>query len=112
MEKSTITQKDVLNAVAKDMMEANMSLIESAPDRFNRYVLNLIQHEIKTGRAIALRERRFNSDSREYVHRNNFPLAVYEGMDQDFLKALESLDVYIYRNKNINTAGIRIIFHF
>lgn len=111
MEKNSISQKDVVLAVAKSMSEANSLLVESAPDRFNRYLLNLIQQEIRTGKEMALRERRFNSNSQEYVYRNKFPLALYEGMSPDFLRSLEVLDVYIWCEDERN-AKIKIIFRF
>lgn len=107
-----ITNQEVINTLAADMTAANNALMENAPDRFNRYVMNLLQAEIKTGKEIAQRERHKTPDSRLYVHYGQFPLAVYEGLTPSFLKELEVLDIYIYRKECMNTASVRIVFHF
>ena len=107
-----ITNQDIINTLGADMTAANHSLMENAPDRFNRYVLNLLQAEIKTGKEIAQRERHKDPDSRLYVHYGKFPLAVYEGLTPSFLKELGALEIYIYRKENLNTANVRIVFRF
>ena len=107
-----ITTQDIIRTLDADMTAANNALLENAPDRFNRYVLNLIQAEIKIGKEIAQRERHKNPSSRLYVHYGKFPLAVYEGLSPAFLKELEILGIYIYRKENMNTSGIKITFHF
>ena len=106
------TTQDIINTLQADMHAANEALLESSPDRFNRYVANLIQQEIKTGKEITLRERGKNPSSRMYVHHGRFPLEVYEGLTPSFLKELERMDIRIYRKDNMNTAGIQIVFRF
>ena len=107
-----ITTQDIIKTLDADMTAANEALLENSPDRFNRYVLNLLQAEIKTGKEIAQRKRNKDPESRLYVHYSKFPLAVYEGLTPEFLKELELLDIFIYRKENLNTAGIRIVFRF
>ena len=107
-----ITNKDVLNTLAEDMNRANQVLTEAAPYRFNRNLLNMIQREIEIGKTAAQRNRHNDPDARLYVHYSQFPLAIYEAMSADFLKELQDLNITIFHKENLNTAGIKIVFHF
>lgn len=107
-----ITNKDILNTLTEDMNQANQFLMETAPDRFNRNLLNKIQREIEIGKAAAQRHQHTDPDSRIYVHYSQFPLAIYQAMSADLLKELQDLNIVIYRKDNLNTAGIKIVFHF
>lgn len=106
------TENDIIRTLDADMTAANEALLEGAPDRFNRSVMNQIQREIKIGKDIAQRERHKAPSSRIYVHYGQFPLELYEGLSSSFLKELESLDIKIYRKENRNTAGIQIVYRF
>lgn len=107
-----ITNQDIIRTLDADMTAANESLMETAPDRFNRTVLNLIQKEIKIGKAAAERDRHKDPDSRLYVHYAPFPLAVYEELSPSFMKELEVLDINLYRKENLTHAMIQIVYRF
>ena len=107
-----ITTQDIIRTLEADMAAANDSLLETAPDRFNRTVMNLIQKEIKIGKEIAQREQHKEPDSRMYVHYGRIPLAIYKELSPSFLKELELIDIYLYRKDNLDTAMIKIVFRF
>lgn len=90
-----ITTQDIIRTLDADMTAANDALMEGAPDRFNRSVMNQIQREIKIGKDIAQRERHKDPSSRIYVHYGQFPLELYNGLTPSFLKELEVLDITI-----------------
>lgn len=107
-----ITTQDIFDTVSREMAKANSILLETAPDRFNRNVLNLLQEEIRIGKEMALRDRHKNPDDRIYVYYGQFPLAVFEGMTPDFLEELKKRDITLYLKGNPTTANIRIVYRF
>ena len=107
-----ITNQDVLNALSESLENANSYLMETAPDRFNRNLLNILQQEIELGKKAAQRHRYRDPDSRTYVYYADFPMAIYEAIPADFRLELEARNITLYRKEGIKTAIISIVYHF
>lgn len=107
-----INTQDVICSVAQEMFQANAELKLSAPDKFNRNLLELLQQEIKKGKMSAMSWRYLCPGSHEYTFVDPFPLAIYEELSPDFLIQLEDTGIYLSKNKELGNAQIRIVFHF
>lgn len=107
-----IDTNDVICGVTSAMFSANSELQESPADKFNRNLLQLITQEIEKAKPAAMYWKYICPGSREYTYTGTFPLSIYEVLSEDFLIQLESTGVYIFKNNGLNTANIRITFHF
>lgn len=112
MEKNFINTQDVICSVAQEMSKANAELQGASPDKFNRNLLDLLQEEIKKGKMSAMSWRYLCPGSHEYTYTGKFPVAIYEELSPDFLTQLESAGIYLSKNKELDNANIRIVFHF
>lgn len=107
-----VNTHDVIMAVTHDMADANSELRGDSPDKFNRFVLKLIQQEIAIGKASASNWKSLNPTSHTYTHTRHFPFEVFQSLSEDFLSQLETADIYIYKASLPGKATIKIIFRF
>ena len=109
---TSLTQ-EFLFAVAKDMADANAELRQgSNPCQTNCRALDFIKAEIANGKFAATNWKLLCPGSSSYTHTNKFPLDVFEQFSEEILTQLEASSIYLYKHKELNTAIIRIVFHF
>lgn len=113
IKQETSISQEFLFAVAQDMANANEELRkELVPCQSNSRALDFIKAEIANGKFAAANWKLLCPGSSTYTHTNNFPLDVFEEFSEEILIQLELSNVYISKHKELNTAIIRIIFHF
>lgn len=112
MEEKNINYQDALFVVAQDMAKANSELQTNISAQPDCSAIGLIRSEIARGKTAAIAWKRMCLVSNTYTHTSKFPLETYEGLPEDFILKLELSDIYLYKNKEDNTAVIRIVFHF
>lgn len=105
--------QEFLFTVAKEMADANEELKKgSTPYQTNCRALDFIKAEIANGKFAAINWKFLCPGSTSYTHTNNFPLDVFEQFSEEILTQLETSSIYIYKNKELSTAIIKIVFHF
>lgn len=107
-----VNTHDVIMAATHDMANANSELRGDSPDKFNRFVLKLIQQEIAVGKASASHWKYIDPAAHTYTHTGNFPFEVFQNLSEDFLNQLETADIHIYKDSLPGKATIKIIFRF
>lgn len=118
MEQNIINQaashsQEFFFTVAQEMANANAELRKGSPQySSNCRALDFIRAEIANGKFAATNWKLLCPGSSTYTHTNNFPLDIFEEFTEENLLQLELSDIYIYKSNELNTAIIRIIFHF
>lgn len=103
---------EIIFTIAQAKASADTRLQETPAEKFERNFGEILQEEIAMGYSAADSFKHLLHGANIYTYTHPFPLAIYEALSEDTISKLELSDIYFSKNKELNTATIRIIFHF
>lgn len=108
-----LTEYDVLTALDEDILNAQMELQAARPTQFNTTLLEILKEKNDMGKASARTYLRLTPDATMYVSCQHFPLAIYKGISEDFLKELNRRENFeLYLEPGLDHAMIKFVYHF